>query len=147
MIDRVEGGRFRLAIRRGPDELLGRDLLERREHRDHGVVHPDVDGTERLLDTASGLLDLIGGRDVRRDGQGESARGLHLLRRRLKSLAPPGEQGYLCPVSAEGLGSGTPDTGARPGHHDDLAGDVHPSAQYPRRGVSIDWSREGLART
>ena len=67
-------------------DFVGLQLLDRREHRHHRVVDPDVDGAELTLDALGRRVDLRRVGDVDRQDQGASSFLLDFAARGLQSV-------------------------------------------------------------
>ena len=104
-------------------ELLGRDLLERREDRRHGVVDPDIDRAELFLDPVRGGLDLVGVGHVRGQHQGLAPGRFDILAGSLQAVLPGAaacDQPDVRTVLCELLGGGAPHAGRCAGDGHDL---------------------------
>jgi hypothetical protein len=98
-------------------ELVGRDVDELREHRDHRVVHPHVDRAQAAFDLLGGVLDLGGVRDVGWDGKRSAAGGNDLVGGGVEPVVPARKQANVPPELAKPTGDGPSD--ARGGARDD----------------------------
>jgi len=114
-----------------PPELVRAHLPHRREHRGHGVVHPHVDGSERLLDLRRRREQLVGVGNVGRGAEGRGAQFLDLAPHVLEGLRVAGDQAELGAGAGEPVRGGAADAGRRPGDHHHLV--LQPHLRLPRR--------------
>ena len=79
----------------GAAEVLGPGVGRRREHCRHGVVHPDLDRPELLLDLVSRGVDLFELSDVHRDNQGPAPFLGDLSGRSCESIGTAGKERHV----------------------------------------------------
>ena len=101
----------------GPLEVVGGDLPRRSKDGRHGVVHPDVDRPQFVLDQGRGRVDLLEIADVRGDDYHSTALGLDLLRRALESRYASGEKRYVEPRFSKGPGGRSTDPPGGTSHY------------------------------
>ncbi len=101
-------------------DLLGRQLLDRREDGREGHVDPHVDGAELLLDPVGRGLDGLGVGDVGGDRQGAHAVTPRLVGGALQAVGIAGQKGHVVAVPGKFLHDGSADAGSGTRHHDDL---------------------------
>jgi hypothetical protein len=80
--------------------LAGGHLPDRREDRDHRVVHPDVDPPPLAHHAARGVVDGVGVGHVEREDHGISAERLDLSRGRLEPVEVARDQRHLRALAA-----------------------------------------------
>jgi hypothetical protein len=124
-------------------ELLGRDLVDRREDRGHRVVDPHVDRPELGGDAVGGGVDLGRVGDVGGDGQRAPPLAAHLVRRGLEAVLVAGQQGDVVAAARERARHRAADPGRRPGDDDDHGCAGSPAGK-PANG---NRSAPGLSRT
>jgi hypothetical protein len=119
-----------------PGDLFGRQVLDRREDRDHRVVHPDVDRPEAVLEGVRRAGHGLGIGDVQgcRFGLGAQCRHLRpgVLERRLVA----GDEAELRTPSREGQRGRPSDAGRRTRYDHDHAGHFPTLCPGPPRLVA-----------
>ena len=93
--------------------FVGFHLHDRREHRQHRVVDPDVDRAESLLDLAGRFIDGVVIRDIEGKDERLPARGFDFAPGRFESIAAAGDQPDFCFAFAECLRRSAADAGRR----------------------------------
>ena len=103
-----------------PLELLRLDVLEKREHRRHRVVHPHVDRPERVLGRARRSVDGLEVRHVSRQHERLAARLLDLAARALEPVAPARDEADAHARCGETANDRAADAARRARHDDGL---------------------------
>ena len=105
-------------------ELFRRHVLSRRQNGHHGVIDPDVDGTEMSLDRFGCFLDLVIVGHIGRQGEGTTSGRFDFPPGRLQPVAAAREKRHPGAASGKFAHSRAPDSGGCPGDDDDLPDDL-----------------------